>query len=66
MIETGIFAYPLYAGVTQLVEYLPSKQAVARSSRVARSISSKYKAVFRHCSHRVFTVILWLDERLQI
>ena len=27
-----------YAGVTQLVEYLPSKQTVARSSRVARSI----------------------------
>ena len=26
------------AGVTQLVEYLPSKQTVARSSRVTRSI----------------------------
>src|SRR6266566_1801990 len=30
-------AHPDYAGVTQLVEFLPSKQAVAGSSPVSRS-----------------------------
>ena len=31
-----------YADVTQLVECLPSKQIVARSSRVVRSIKKSY------------------------
>lgn len=38
--ERGVIIFVLkHAGVSQLVESLPSKQNVARSSRVSRSMS---------------------------
>lgn len=40
------------AGVTQLVEYLPSKQTVARSSRVTRSIFSFEGMQGNECGYR--------------